>query len=96
MIVQRFTVQLKAGKLGEALELAKEGRKNIWPLFPSRIYSTFIGPMDTLVIENEYADLAEWEKLGHQIYAKEEWGQWVAKFNQLATGGGTIEIWNLE
>jgi hypothetical protein len=51
MIVQRFTVQIKAGKLGEALELAKEGRKNIWPLFPSRIYSTFIGPMDTLVIE---------------------------------------------
>jgi hypothetical protein len=41
-------------------------------------------------------DLAEREKLAQKIYVKEEWGQWVAQFNELATGQGTIEIWNLE
>ena len=96
MIVERFIRQIKHGKLNEALELAKEGRKNIWPEFSCRIFTSNIGTMNTIVTENEFEDMAEREKLYQQVVAKEEWGPWIDRWSELLTGNGANEVWDLE
>ena len=37
MIVMQYTFQIKPGKFDEAINLAKDGRKNIWPFFSCKI-----------------------------------------------------------
>jgi len=96
MIVMRYTFQIKPGKDDEALKLAKDGRKNIWPSATSRIYTSNIGPNNTIVIENEHKDLVEQRKHSSQVVAKEEWGPWYARWTELITGNGVNEVWNLE
>ncbi|MFC1997229.1 hypothetical protein ACFLXI_06435, partial [Chloroflexota bacterium] len=81
MIVQRITVQIKPGKLDEALTLAKEGRRNVWTFFKSsKIYSSNIGPLSTIVFESEFDDLAEVDKLWKQLGTTENWGTWYTKW----------------
>jgi hypothetical protein len=96
MIVMQYTFQIKQGKFYEALELAKDGRKNIWPNITSRIYSSNIGPMNTIIIENEFNDLAEQRKQAERVGAKEEWDPWVEKWFKLVTGPSKNVVWNLE
>jgi hypothetical protein len=92
----QYTFQIKHGKFYEALELAKEGRKNIWPTITSRIYSSNIGPMNTIVIENEFNDLVEQRKQAELISAKEEWDPWAEKWFKLVTGSSKNVVWNVE
>jgi len=96
MIVERYTFQIKNGKWDEALELFKEGRKNIWSFFSCRIYSCNYGPINTLVIDNEFKDRAEMDKLWEKLAAKEEWPQFVAKMNEFTTEQGTHTLWTIE
>ena len=93
MIVMRYTFQIKPEKWDEALKLAMDGRKNIWPSVTGRIYSSNIGPMNTIVIENEFEDMAAQQKHMGQIVAKEEWDLWVTTWwDELITGTGTNEV----
>lgn len=96
MIVMRWTFQIKPGKLDEALNLAKDGRKNIWDFYTSRIYTSNIGPWGNLVIENEFKDMAEREKLVTRVVENEKWAPWIAGWNELITGEGKNEVWNVE
>jgi len=96
MIVQRFTFQMKKGKWEETVKMAKEGRKTIWPFITCRIYTNNYGPMNTLVFENEFKDMAELDKQWEQLEAKEEWAVWLAKLDELTTEEGKSELWNLE
>lgn len=96
MIVMQYTFQIKPGKLDEALKLAKDGRKNIWPTVNGRIYSSNIGPMNTIVIENEHKDITEQLKHSKQVIAKEAWGPWETKWNELVTGQSANHVWNVE
>jgi hypothetical protein len=97
MIVQRITIQVKSGKMDQALALAKEGRRNVWPFFKSsKIYSANIGPLGTIAFESEFENLTEFEVLWTRLGATEAWASWLAKWSQLVTEQGTNELWNLE
>jgi hypothetical protein len=80
----------------EALELTKEERKNLWPTITSRIYSSTIGQMNTIVIENEFNNIAEQQKHMEQVAAKEGWGSWAESWWQLVAGTSKNEVWDLE
>jgi hypothetical protein len=95
MIVVRYTLHIQPGKFQEAIEWANEGRKNVWSNTPGKIYSSTFGPMNTIVIENEYEDFAEWQK-SRQIGTTEKWASWVAKWNEIVDGHGTSEVWTVE
>ena len=95
MIVQRITVQIKHGKLNEALEMAKEGRSQ-WPI-SGRLYSSIYGKFNTVVFENEAENSAELDKYWEQVNASEEWGPLLVKWNELTVNGlSTNELWRLQ
>ncbi len=96
MIVERFTIPIKPGNLEDALNLLKEGKKNIWPFFSCRIYSPYFSQSDTLVVDNDFEDMAEHEKLWEQLSAKEEWTAFIEKWDELRAGQSTHHIWGLD
>ena len=96
MIVERYVFHVKSGKFQEAIEWANEGRKNIWSQVPSKIYSSEIGPWNTIVIENEFEDFADRKKSMSPVGTSEAWAPWYAKWNELIDGHGKNEIWNVE
>ena len=95
MIVNRYTIPVKPGKMNEAVKMALEGSKNIWSIYPSKVYTSNFGTMDTLIIDCEFRDVHEQQKLTAQVVEMKEWDLWIAKFNELTIGQGTNEIWNL-
>ena len=96
MIAERFTFQVKPGKWDKAVKLAKEGKKNVWPFISSRIYTVWFGPMQTIVFELEFKDMADHDKKWEKLNAKKKWGTWVAKWQELIAVHGTHEIWGLD
>ena len=96
MIVERFTIPIKPGNIEEALNLLKDGRKNIWPFFSCRIYSPWFSEQDTLIADNDFEDMAEHDKLWEQVGAKEEWSVYLGKLNELIDGPYTHTLWTLE
>ena len=95
MIVNRFIIHVKPGKMDEALKMATEGSKSIWSVYPSKVYASMFGPMNTMIIDCEFKDVAEQQKLTAQVSATDEWASWLVKFNELITGQGTYELWAL-
>jgi hypothetical protein len=96
MIVERYTVQVKDGKWDEALELLKDGRKNIWPFFTCRIYSCNYGPFNTLVIDNEFKDMADLEKKWKKLSAKKKFSVFFDKWDKVTTEQGSHTLWTVE
>jgi hypothetical protein len=96
MIVERFTIPIKPGNLDEALNLLKDGKENIWPFFSCRIYSPYFSEQDTLVVDNDFEDMVEHDKLWEQLFAKEEWNAFIEKWDKLRAGRGTHHIWGLD
>ncbi len=93
MIVQRISVQIKAGKIAEALEMAKEARR-IGAL-PGRIYSSISGAGNMVVFENVAENTAELDKLWEELVANEEWAPFHARWDKVKEEKSTIEMWNL-
>jgi len=73
-----------------------EGSKDIWSIYPTKVYSSQFGPMNTIIIDCEFKDVAEQQKLTAQVVEKAEWAAWITKFNELTTGQGINEVWNLD
>jgi hypothetical protein len=48
------------------------------------------------VIDNEFKDQAEMDKLWEKLVAKEEWSEFIDKMNELTTEEGTHTLWTLE
>lgn len=94
MIVQRINAQIKNGKLDEALEMVKEARRR-WP-FPGRLYSSIYGTFNTVVLDFDAENQAELDKYWEKTWADEEWGPFIAKWDELTVSGSTNELWNLE
>ena len=90
MIVIRNVFQLKFGKAREALAISKEGLALFQRLGftkGSRVLTDVSGNFYTLVLENTFDSLADFEPAGKEVMSREEWRAWYARFSQLCEGG---------
>jgi hypothetical protein len=95
MILVRDVFQLKFGKAREAQELWKEGFQIIGKSShqPDRILTDLSGNYYTLVLENTYDSLTQYESSMTEI-RNEEWRKWYRKFAELVESGHR-EIYNI-
>jgi hypothetical protein len=96
MIVERFTIPIKPGRMDEALSMLKEEKKNLFASFTIRICSPNISPRDVVVIDLDFADMPEHDKLWGEIFAKKEWGEWQEKWDKIRAGQSANHIWFLD
>ncbi len=90
MIVVRNVFQLKFGKAREAVAICKEGIALFQRLGftkESRLLTDVSGNFYTLVLENSFDSLADFERGGKENMGKEEWRAWYARFSPLCEGG---------
>jgi hypothetical protein len=89
MILVRDIFQLKFGKSRDAMTLWKEGKAILQASGhkPMRIMTDLTGPYYTMVLESEFANLAEFEA-GHSSTAMtDEWRKWYSRFTELVDSG---------
>jgi hypothetical protein len=88
MIVVRNVFQLKFGRAKEALDLWKQGAAIIHRALPgrgmTRILTDLVGQSYTLVVENSFDSLADFEKSSQALMANPEWRDWYPKFLPVA------------
>ena len=96
MIVERFTIPIKPGKMDEALSMVKDDQ--IFASFAKRrrILSPLISPRDVVVVDLDFEDMAEHDQLWAEIFAKEAWTAWQAKWDEIRAGQSSNHIWTLE
>ena len=91
MIVVRNVFQLKFGKARDAIAHWKEGRAIFerlgMPMKGSRLLTDVVGPFYTLVLENSFESLADYERESHSVMDDEAWRIWYSKFTGLCEGG---------
>ena len=93
MILQRITFNVKVGCLNKLVELINAARAQATKEF--RIYTSYIAPLDKLVEEIEFENMAELEKFWADFWANPGTPELMDKFNQLVETGGTNEVWNV-
>jgi len=97
MIVVRNVFRLKFGQARAAVALWKEGHelmKRAGFKGESRILTDIVGPSYTLVFENKFESLAQFEQEAKTAMSNEEWRNWYQKFVPLAEAG-TREIFTI-
>jgi hypothetical protein len=96
MIVERFTIPIKPGKMDEALSMIKDDQ--IFASFAKRrrILSPYLSPRDVVVVDLDFEDVDEHDKLWGEIFAKEAWTAWQAKWDEIRAGQSTNHVWILE
>lgn len=89
MIVVRDVFQLKFGQAREAVALWKEGLELGRTLgFPeARLLTDRVGPFYTLVLETEYPDLAEYERVTAAVLGDDRWQKWYKNIVPLVESG---------
>ena len=95
MIVGRVSARVKFGRMEEAVALVKAE----WQRYPlphaTRIYTSNLGPTDTLVLEFEFESMAEYEKFFAGWGADPGTAVYAQGVGELLDPGGTSEIWDL-
>jgi hypothetical protein len=98
MIVVRNVFQLKFGKAKEGVELWKEGitlaKRLGFTAKSSRILTDVVGQFYTLVFENTFSSLADFESSAKNIMSSSEWQAWYQKVSGI-TESGYREILNV-
>ncbi len=90
MILVRNVFQLKFGTAREAVALWKEGleiAKRAGFGAASRILTDLTGPYYTLVLENTFDSLADYERQARETLAAENWKRWYQRFVPLVESG---------
>jgi hypothetical protein len=89
MIVVRNTFLVHPTHMKEAVALAKEGKTLVQRLgFPvPRVCVDVAAEFYTLVLETEFASLADFDARLPQNFASSEWQDWYARFTPLVRGG---------
>ncbi len=89
MIVVRDIFQVKFGRMKEAKTLWKEGMKFTSPPGAPRprLLTDMVGPYYTLVLENTYKDLADYEAAEQKVMSQPDMGAWYQKFIPLVDSG---------
>jgi len=94
MIVNRKTFVTKKACTEEAATFIREALKLFNFSHPPRVYVSEIGAFDTIAVETEGENLAEYERVFAEWQASttpEFWEKWFS----LTENGGTNEIWRL-
>ena len=98
MIVVRNVFQLKFGKSKEAMELWKEGlalaKRLGFGAKHSRVLTDLVGQFYTVVFENTFDSLADFESSVKPVMSTPEWQAWYQKISAL-TESGHREIMNV-
>lgn len=79
MLVVRNIFRLKYGHAKPAIAAMKEAQammKRAGINSPVRLMADVVGPAYTLVLENSYQSLQEFEAEGKQVMGNAEWGAW--------------------
>lgn len=81
MIVVRDVFQMKFGQAREAVPLWKEGLELGRSLgFPeARLLTDRVGSFYTLVLETEFPDLVEYERVTAAVLGDDRWQKWYKK-----------------
>ncbi len=89
MIVVRDIFQVKFGRMKEAKELWKEGLKLVSRQSSGRprLLTDLTGPYYTLVMENTYKDLTDYEASMKRDMSAPDMGAWYQKFTPLVDSG---------
>ena len=95
MIVHRQTFTVKLGQRDAAMELLNTGGTHVEPTPTFRVYGNSVGPHDTVVLEIEFENLADYERFWNAWRAAPESAAVFEKWYQLIEPGGTSEIWDL-
>ena len=91
MIVNRYTITVKQGRMGEAVELIKEMRKQGG--YHGRLYQSHLGTRDQIAYEFEFEDYAAYDKFFTEWYAQPDTPAFLEKWNDMTKAGGTNELW---
>jgi len=98
MIVVRNVFQVKFGKASDAVALWKEGlalSKRIgFNAKSSRVLTDLVGQFYTVVFENTFDSLSEFESAAKNVMANSEWKSWYTKVAAI-TESGHREIMNI-
>ena len=97
MIVVRNVFRLKFGKAKEASELWKEGlalTKRLGFTAKSRVLTDLVGQFYTVVFENTFESLSDFESNAKKLMGNSEWQAWYQKISAL-TESGYREILNV-
>ena len=81
MIIVRDVFRLKFGKARETKALMQESKKIMSEdrLKNSRVLFDLVGHAYTMVLENSYTSLSEYEKEMASVFNKTEWQSWYQK-----------------
>jgi len=98
MIVVRNIFQLKFGEAKKGVELWKEGmalaKRLGFPAKSSRVLTDLVGQFYTVVFENSFESLADFERAAKSVMSQAEWQTWYAKISAI-TESGHREILNV-
>jgi len=94
MLINRRTFTTKRGKLEEAVALLIEAQALI-PDQPVRITTAEFGPFDTLVMDFDFATLADYERFWTGFFERPEFAETLARWYELIEPGGSNELWRV-
>jgi hypothetical protein len=91
MIVVRNVFRLKFGRSKEAVGLWKEGlalgKKLGFQSKSNRVLTDLVGPFYTVVFENTFESLSDFENAAKTLMPNPEWQAWYAKVSALTESG---------
>ena len=94
MIVDRRMWTVKHGCMQEAVAFLKSFLEGSG--LTLRVYTSRVGPDDTVVAETEHESLAEMESFYKEWFGRPDIPALAEKWNAVTEAGGTREIWDLE
>ncbi len=94
MLVNRRTFIAKRGCFSDVAALLKEAADLVGLPRPARIYLSEVGSFDTIAIEAEYENYAEYERF-MALHDTKLSAQWWEKWFAVTESGGRNEIWKL-
>ena len=97
MIVVRLIFQAKFGKAGELANQFKAGTRQIGERYGgrSRVLTDLSGQFDTVVLEIEAENLAQWERNRPQMFASPEFRESFGRTSELIQTG-KAEFYTIE
>ncbi len=96
MIVYRITFKAKLDCIDKIVQSFKEQQYRPDQVKKCRAYTPYISPGDEVVMEFEYENLAEFEKVSAEMGSQPDAAGWYEKFRELIEPGGFFEVWKVE